>query len=177
MPSVIDKLPEADRKKVIDALLAQKPLRDIAKAAGCSHTAVQNYRDRVLRPALETARKVNAITAVANSPIDAESDAQRLTRARLATDPFVERVQVLENERARVKGLAEAAGDLRTWAALDRNDITALELHARLERRLDGGAPTGTTTIAFITLPGGNAGVGQALDEAAIDTTAVEIDS
>jgi hypothetical protein len=131
MPSVIDKLPEADRKKVIDALLAQKPLRDIAKAAGCSHTAVQNYRDRVLRPALETARKVNAITAVANSPIDAESNAQQLTRARLATDPFVERVEYLNSERARIKGTAEASGDLKAWAALDRNDITALELHAR----------------------------------------------
>jgi hypothetical protein len=176
MPSVIDKLPEADRKKVIDALLAQKPLRDIAKAAGCSHTAVQNYRDRVLRPALETARKVNAITAVANSPIAVESNAQQLTRAHLATSPFVERMELLNSERARMKGRAELSGDLKAWAALDRNDITALELHAKLERVLDG-APTGTTTIAFITLPGGNAGVGQALDEAAIDTTAVEIDS
>jgi hypothetical protein len=134
------------------------------RAAMVPATVAQALQDQgLLRDTADISRAVKAVV--------------QATVQSAAADPFVARIEALQADRARIKAKAEETGDFRAWVAADRNDITALELHARLERRLDGGAPTGTTTIAFITLPGGNAGVGQALDEAAIDTTAVEIES
>jgi hypothetical protein len=136
----------------------------LQRAAQGPATVVQALQEQgLLRDTGDISRAVKAVVAA--------------TSAVCGADPFVARIEAGYAARSRIKDLAEQKGDLKAWAAVDRNDITALELHARLERRLDAGAPTGTTTIAFITLPGGNAGVGQALDEAAIDTTAVEIDS
>ncbi len=58
--SVIDDLPKQQQNKVIDAILAGKSLREIAKIAGTSAPAVQRYKQHRVTAALELAKQTVA---------------------------------------------------------------------------------------------------------------------
>lgn len=77
--------------------------------------------------------------------------AKAATEAALSADPFIAHVSKGNARRERWMDKAETDEDYRALAALDRNDISALELHARLANRLDS-APAGTSST-FVLIP------------------------
>lgn len=149
--STIESHPQ--RQKIIDALVQGQTLHQIAAWAEpkVTESAICRWRRKIT---LQTANAIDHAKAlIANS--DSSNSAltnQAANRAAMiaATDPFLSRVLELRRERAEVKGEARSEGDLRAFAALDRNDLSELELEARLTGRLEGPA-AGTTTI-YITM-------------------------
>jgi hypothetical protein len=74
------------------------------------------------------------------------------TETVLAADPYIARMEQLRADRQRVKDMALQGEkpDLRTWSALDRNDLTEIELHARFSGRLESGQRGGDVNLALI---------------------------
>jgi hypothetical protein len=175
MAATIDQLPEAQRKKVVDALLAGTALRKVAVLAGVSHTQVAAYKRKVILPALQTARKVQDLNRVSGDVVGDTRNAIALTQAVIQADPFIARAKALEEDRARIKAKAEEKEDLRAWSSLDKNDLSNLELHARLAGRLNdtpqtqvaiqivcpAGMPTAETPISETLGPVIEIGVGK----------------
>lgn len=91
----IDKLPEAQRKKVVDALLAGQSLRKVSKLAGVSHTVVDDYKRRVVLPALATAQKFKEFQGVTETSEAQVRDTVTLTRDIVKSSPFRDRLQSL----------------------------------------------------------------------------------
>ena len=104
--------------------------------AGVSHTQVAEYKRKVLLPAIQAAAKINALKTVAESPQSQAESVSNLTRAALAADPFLARMESRQQARDEVMLEARAAGDLKAWCTADRNDIAATQLHAELAGRL-----------------------------------------
>ncbi len=152
MASVIEKLPEAQRKKVVDALLAGQSLRKVAKIAGVSHTQVDDYKRTKFMPMLQAAQKLNAVRELAESPEDQITNTSNLTRAALAADPLLSRIS--RHQATLDAEIASATGDARGVAALIGTDLRGIELHAKLTGRLD--APAHQTNI-MIVCPAGDA--------------------
>lgn len=152
------------RQKIINALLSGSSLRQIAAWAQPPVTtaAICRWRQKATAT-LESARQ-QAKLVIANNDkdlLDSNGEPKRdvmqaVTRAALtaAADPFIARVEQLRAERATVKAEAHGEGDYRAYAALDRNDLTELQLHAQLAGRLDTGAQQ---TNIMIVCPAGNA--------------------
>lgn len=129
-------------------------MREIAAQADppVSQAAICRFKLSVSRKTQAAVAKAKTAIAYRDMGLDADS-AQAVARAALtvATDPFLFAVEQLRIDRQRIKGKAETADDLRAWVAADRNDLTALELHARLAGRLDA-APTGERNT-FVLVP------------------------
>lgn len=143
------------RQQIIDALVADTPYRQISAWTDPPVTIATLSRYKQHAVAVTREAVIAAKRAIANSDngLDGVST-QAVTKAvmTVAADPFLSAVADLKADRARIKGKAEDAGDLRTWVAADRNDLTALELHARLANRLDTQAPA---TNIMIVCPAG----------------------
>lgn len=144
------------RQKIIDAIAAGIPYRDISSWTQPPVTpmALSRYK----RSAVDTLIRnvTSAKAAIANNDSDLTVvNNEAVTRAALsvASDPFLLAAQKQSDRRGRWIREIEDAGDYTdsgpdyaTLAKLDRNDLTALELHARLAGRLDA-RPTGGDSV------------------------------
>jgi transcriptional regulator with XRE-family HTH domain len=110
--STIDNLPEAERISVLDDLLNGVSGADIARRLGISRQAVSSYRQRVVKPALQTARKIRqvappqrleqckeSVQSARSSNIDETAEAIALTRDIVRSSPFRDRLETTGNER------------------------------------------------------------------------------
>jgi hypothetical protein len=153
----IDNLPTELKKQVIDAMLAGMPSREVSRLIQAnggpyvSHVAVSGYRKEVLRPAIQTATKLQQLDRVPHDSAGMIQQTAEVTRAVIAADPILSRMEQRRLDRERLLKTAEDSADLRGWAAIDRNDISATELEARLTGRLDS-QPTGGQ-VAVVVLP------------------------
>jgi hypothetical protein len=159
--SIIEDLPGGLRAKVDEALALGRSLRAVAEIAGCSHTVIQDYKRNIWEPARKLAAKLldeKPTTADIARQVDRNLAEAEATRAVIAADPILSRMEQRRRERAEVLQEARAKGDVRGWAAVDRNDISATELEARLTGRLDA-QPTGANCAVIVLpvagLPGG----------------------
>ncbi len=138
--SILESHPQ--RQKIINALVAGSTLAQIVAWAvpKVTESAICRWRQKISRESASTIQSAQDILSTKDSPSDEllGGIATRVAMA-VAVDPFLLAVQELRQDRARIKGKAEDTGDLRTWVAADRNDLTSLELHAKLAGRLDAG--------------------------------------
>jgi hypothetical protein len=153
MASVIDGLPQAQRQKVIDALLAGQSLRKVAKLAGVSHTVVDDYKRKVFTPTLNAAQKLNAVKELAQSPQEQVVATTTLTRAVLHSDPLLARIAEHQQTVDAAIGFACDNEDPKSVAALISTDLKGLELHARLTGRLE--SQQGPSVAIQIVCPAG----------------------
>ena len=93
--SKIDELPEAERSKVINALLAGKSLREVAKLSGISHVQVAAYKRTVMAPAMRTAMQLQSIQQDKKPNNKPNSELANLTREVIKASPFRERLEKL----------------------------------------------------------------------------------
>jgi hypothetical protein len=104
----IDQLSEAHRQKVLDALLAGKSTVDVARIANCTKQTVIEYREKVLLPAVKTAKSIQSLTlanlaadnlhaSVGNHPKDDMATTVRLTKDHIRSSPFLERLEKVWN--------------------------------------------------------------------------------
>jgi len=77
--STIDNLPEAVRIQVLDMCLDGASLGAIAKVAGCSRQAVCEWRQRNVKPAMETARALQKLQS--NQQVEPRPDDANAVRA------------------------------------------------------------------------------------------------
>jgi transcriptional regulator with XRE-family HTH domain len=170
-PPVIETLPPLQKKKVLDAILAGQSLRKVAKLAGVSHTVIADYKRRVVYPALKTAAKIQEVQGIPETGGEIIQESANLTRAVIAADPILSRMEQRRLDRERLLKTAEDSADLRGWAAIDRNDISATELEARLTGRLDSQPTGGQVAVVVLPvagLPGPAAPVAQVLPAGAV---------
>lgn len=144
----IDRLPTEQKQKVVDAILAGKSLRIIGKMAGISQVAALNYKNKVVLPAIKNARKIVEAEGVPDNPTKQVAKTAALTEALAIGSSIISRVQELAADRAEVKEKAKADGQLGAWASMDRNDLSALELEARLTGALDT-RPSTVNVVVF----------------------------
>jgi hypothetical protein len=143
-PYAVDGHPE--RAKIIEAILAGIPVRQIAQSIGpppISHHAIAKYRRDVVVPTLKNSSVLSKVLHFQGvNPVECLQDRgeRELARAALVSDPVMERLRQRAAERERLMAIAEAKEDIRGWAAVDRNDLTALELEAKLTGRLEAGS-------------------------------------
>jgi hypothetical protein len=116
--SVIDNLPEVQRSKVVDALLAGQPLRKVAKLVGISAQQVGEYKTKVLLPAILTAQKVQALQGVTKPNAVRVAEQTSLTRDIVKSSPFRERVEKLWGVTDESIEKAKADGDIHLLAPL-----------------------------------------------------------
>jgi hypothetical protein len=138
---------------VVDGLLAGKSLRELGKLAGVSHTVVRRYKRTVVAPALLASRKVIESQAVTQPITQQISETAALTRALSVGDPIISRLQKRSEERAEVLDAARKDGEYGAYASLDRNELSTIELEARLAGRLDSGSKTQVNVMVFSGMP------------------------
>ena len=56
--STVDRLPESERTKILDAILAGETLSSLAVRLGISRQAMSSYKNRVIGPAMKTAAEL-----------------------------------------------------------------------------------------------------------------------
>jgi hypothetical protein len=157
-PRIIDTLPVALKKRVIDAMMTGVPAREISRmvAAGqpgvtISHVAVTKYRREIVRPAVATAAKIQEIQQSPSESGGMIQEAAKLTQAVIAADPWVSRIRKQQEHLDGAYQLAKEKEDPRGIAAVAAADTRAIELDARLANRLqDHAAPT---TQVLIVVP------------------------
>jgi hypothetical protein len=172
----VDKLPANLKQTVVDKLIKRESSRAVSayllqRGHKVSHNAVARYNRIVIQPALETGAKLQKLEQPDSSTIEQISATRDLTRAALAAEPILARLdwawqeatagveesktQVVEKDG--VKQLVP--GDLKARAALLNTARGLIETEAKA-RMHPGFAPTqqlasGTTIqIAIITAPG-----------------------
>ena len=150
---VIDNLPEAKRQEIVNALLAGKALREVAKLAGVSHTAVDIYKRKKFLPTLALAQKVNASSEVEQSLERQVTNVATLTKAVISAAPIISRIQKHQETLDQAILDARQEKDARGVAALIRTDLSGLELDARLTGLLDSGTHVHVNQLAVIMSP------------------------
>lgn len=149
MAHVIESHPQ--RKFIIDALLAGRPLRSIAVTLEpkVSVMALQRYKAQVVRPALSNAVVVAKLSGklTANGKtidpkdVDAVPESVAATAVQTAsgllqhadiTDPYLARITKHQQIIDESLEFACANEDPRSVAALITTDIKGMELHARI---------------------------------------------
>ena len=154
------------RQKIIDAILAGQTLKQITAwtVPSVSTASICRFKRNALA---KTGRVVNQavadlIQSDANLPHYPDSRvSQSVTQVALAvaSDPFLCAITKSATRRERWMKDIEDAGDYgvdgpdyKALATLDRNDLTGLELHARLAGRLDN-AKAEITINALLNVP------------------------
>jgi hypothetical protein len=132
-----------EHRKIIDAILAGKPVRVIAASVTppVSYMAVQRYRSKVVAPALANSATLSKVlTAQGFNAVETLStpNVTDVTRAALQADPILQRIAAHRQTVDSKIIEAQPAGA----AALISADLRGLELEARLTGRLDSAAPT-----------------------------------
>jgi hypothetical protein len=97
----IDNLPEAQRKKVISALLSGVPLRTVATLAGISHVQVARYKKKVLLPAIKKADEIQSFQSLSNDTTLALTQRAKLTQEVIACSPFRSQLASLKERTER----------------------------------------------------------------------------
>ncbi len=110
-PRRIDLLPKDKRRRVIDAMLARRPTREIAKMAGVSHVAVADYIREVLKPSLAQAEKIRAANEMQAESLQAVQEMATLTREVVNAGPVIairdDRLAALDDRRRRLHQVME----------------------------------------------------------------------
>jgi hypothetical protein len=137
------------KEKIVEMILANVSLRKIADIVTppLSIMALHRYKQKILKPAIVNAANLSKVLSrqgidpkeVLTSP-ESCATVTEAVQAAVKADPFLTHVQKSLERRERWMQQAEEKNDFRAMAALDRNDISALELHARLAGRLDSAA-------------------------------------
>lgn len=140
--SVIDNLPQAQRQKVLDMLLQGKSLRAVAEFAGLSHTSVQDYKRKVVLPAIRAAAKVQALQQVESSSSEMVRQQTSLTKDIVRSSPFRDRLEQLWGRVDRSLTQAEQNKELGMMAPLLNQAHKNVELLGRVTGELEVSAPT-----------------------------------
>jgi hypothetical protein len=135
------------RQRIIDAIVAGRPYREIAawSSPAVTTAAISRFKSRAI--AVTDQAVIAAKAAFANNDKQLQgADTKAVTRAALAVavDPFVAALVKKDSRRERWIADAEAKPDgmdHRALAAYDRNGTVDLELHARLTGRLEQTGP------------------------------------
>jgi hypothetical protein len=98
----IEALPPHLRTQVVDMLIANASLRDVAKhltqhGHKLSHNSIARYKNQVLKPALDAGTKLRALQGVSSNPVEQAQETAVLTKAALAADPILQRVDLVWN--------------------------------------------------------------------------------
>jgi hypothetical protein len=178
--ATIDRLPDLQRKAVIDAILRGDPLRSIAAMAGVSFARVRDYRDKHVMPNLRLTPQIDYLAEESttcksgqNEPIQPnvqvlsnQQTARALqtdTKAILRASPVRQRAESLWRYTARNLRRAEAASktekpDFSAIAPLLNQAHKNLEIQGKLSGELatagSGGAPSVTIQIVMPTAEG-----------------------
>ena len=141
------------RQKIIDAILAGQPYRDITAwtVPPVGRGVLSRFKASSFGAIRAKVREAQASLSIYDSgPRD--SVPQSVTRAAMAavSDPFM--LRVLNQDKRRASWMddleqAPEASDYRTLAQLDRNDLVAQEYLAKLAGRLDNTASQVNVTI------------------------------
>ena len=107
--STIDNLPEVQRRKVVDAILAGKSLRQVAKMVGISAVSVKVYKDKVVMPAIRTAQKVQAFQSLPSTNSELIKEQTAITRDIIQASPFKQRLEKLWDRTEKALDRAETA--------------------------------------------------------------------
>jgi len=76
--AVIDNLPKPMREQILTAIMAGESSSKVAKLAGVSRQAIDQYRTRVVRPAIQVAAKVQQSQEVDRATISYVRDTAKL---------------------------------------------------------------------------------------------------
>lgn len=88
--SVIDSLPETERSKIVSDLLSGASQTAVARKLGVSRQAVSQYTRRVLRPAMQSAAKLQSLQGLSSDPSQLTAENKLLVRQAVSS-PFMER--------------------------------------------------------------------------------------
>ncbi len=189
----IDRLPESERKKVLDALIAGETLESIAKRTGISRNAIGRYKRNHLVPALRAATYSpipDGLTRDSNSQITHRG---AIAKEIIRTTPFRERLQSMWERAERVMNQAEAAvrvgtnedgetvfgsQDLSVLAPLMNQAHKNLEMLGKLTGELDQERQGPSIAIQIVCPAGGQTPrvvANPADDGAVIEVSGVEI--
>lgn len=160
--ATIDKMPDADRQKVLDAIMAGTSLRKIASMVGVSAQAVNNYKHKVVLPALKTARQIQSFQPIAASSSQQLTETARLTQDIVRASPFRERLESLWERTDKNLSKAEKAGELGNAAKLIGQGHKNLEILGRATGELE--VATGANIAIQIVLPGEASSAAPAFD-------------
>lgn len=164
--SVIDNLPEAQRRKVVDALLAGESLRAVAKIAGVSHTQVDRYKRNTVMPALKAAQQVQSLQPLPETNMEAIRQQAVLTRDIVRASPFRDRLEKLWERTDKALDKVEKTQDLAPMAPLLNQAHKNCEMLGRATGELESAA---NNSVAIqIVMPAGPA-YGQRFEAEAIE--------
>jgi hypothetical protein len=174
----IDSAPAHVRQAAIDKLLAGESSRAVSQyllqhGLKISHNSVARYNRLVLLPALETGAKLQQIHSLtAKNPEDVPSQID-LTKAALAADPILSRVQKKYSNYDLMISAAIQDEDYKGFSAVDRAETAALTLHAQLTGRLQQSGPTTNVQIVFNGTPPQNTPNPVSIDAEFVDLTPI----
>ena len=136
----IDRLPEVERKKVLDSILAGETLSSIAARLGITRQAMSSYKNRVVVPAMKTAAEItdvrrrnrqdnsedNVSRETYQPPkqhaIDIISENKALTREIVKASPLMERHGFLWEKTQ--QGIKDAASAVRVTYDEQGNEVS-----------------------------------------------------
>jgi hypothetical protein len=152
--SVIDNLPEVQRRKVVDALLAGQSLRQVSKIAGVSATQVNIYKRKVIMPAISKASQLQSFQPLPSDNSQLATQQTQIARDLVRVSPFRDRLELLWNRTEENLGKAEKAAEYGNAAKLLSVGHKNLELLGRVTGELE----SITTQVAVqIVMPGNSA--------------------
>lgn len=135
--SVIDNLPEVQRRKVLNAIIEGKSLRAVASIVGCSHTVVQDYKRKVVMPAMKKAQQLQSFQPLPESNAVALQQQASLTRDIVQTSPFRDRLENLWERTTKALDRAEETKELAPMAPLLNQAHKNVELLGRVTGELE----------------------------------------
>lgn len=163
MSSRIDNHPKRD--EIVTAILAGQPLRQVAKLAGMSHTAVQNYVKRIVRPAVLSSAKARSMLQTnpsAEGTIRTICETKQIAKDAAnsaALAPIMNRLAERQADQLELLKEAKKAKDFRGFASIDNCEHKDIELTCRLLGLLDSQTANTTniqnnTVVLMPSIPG-----------------------
>lgn len=149
--STVDRLPEVERKKVLDAILAGETLSSLAARLGITRQAMSSYKNRVILPAIKTASEIQDVrrrardssndpTPTYASPKDQAiaqaTENKVLTREIVKASPLMERHQFLWEKTQDGINSASDSKDLAALPALLNQGHKSIELLGKITGEL-----------------------------------------
>ena len=103
----IDKLPDLQRRAVIQAIMNEVPLRDVAKMAGCSLGSVHRYKQQFVIPTLQD-HKINLWDQQVEALPKLNADERKAIESELCPE-VIQNTQLEQLERRGTKVLMRAS--------------------------------------------------------------------
>ena len=137
----IDRMPEVERKKVLNRVLAGETLTSVAASIGISRQAMSSWHNRVVKPAISVAQKAQSMArAHDDSPILSTkahiAEQQSLTRDLVRASPLMERHQFLWEKTQDGINSASDSKDLAALPALLNQGHKSIELLGKITGEL-----------------------------------------